>query len=166
MIHRLKHEKIQWCIDFYPFFSNATLLKIFNNLLAWSLHYSLLSKLSIVVVASKNDDEERQEQISINLTYNISESESRVFWNWPSDLKIRREKINIRFLLLLKGDSQYTSNTHCLKITQNVVFEYLNFGIFPPMFVLLKLTCLVALFDRKLQVFKNSSKWTNFSIFN
>ena len=27
---------------------------------------------------------------------------------------------------------------------------------FPPIFVLLKLTCLVTLFDRKLQVFKNS----------
>ena len=77
MIHRLKHEKIQWgCIDFYPFFSNATLLKIFNNLLAWSLHYSLLSKLSIVAV-SKNDDMRGGEQISINLTYNILGSESR-----------------------------------------------------------------------------------------
>ena len=37
---------------------------------------------------------------------------------------------------------------------------------FPPIFVLLKLTCLVTLFDRKLQVFKNSPKWTIFGIFN
>ena len=36
---------------------------------------------------------------------------------------------------------------------------------FPPIFVLLKLTCLVTLFDRKLQVFKNSSKWTIFGHF-
>ena len=90
--------------------------------------------------------------------------------------------------------------SHCLKITQNVAFEFLHFGIFhqfflnsnigtlippksfenyskcriwifefwhfPPIFVLLKLTCLVTLFDRKLQVFKNSPKWTIFGIFN
>ena len=37
---------------------------------------------------------------------------------------------------------------------------------FPSIFVLLKLTCLVTLFDRKLQVFKNSPKWTIFGIFN
>ena len=34
------------------------------------------------------------------------------------------------------------------------------------MFVLLKLTCLVTLFDRKLQVFKNSPKLTIFGIFD
>ena len=43
----------------------------------------------------------------------------------------------------------------CLKITQNVAFEFWHF---PPIFVLLQLTCLVTLFDRKLQVFKNSPK--------
>ena len=41
-----------------------------------------------------------------------------------------------------------------------------QFWHFPPIFVLLKLTCLVTLFDRKLQVFKNSPKWTIFGIFN
>ena len=41
-----------------------------------------------------------------------------------------------------------------------------KFWHFPPIFVLLKLTCLVTMFDRKLQVFKNSSKWTIFGIFN
>ena len=51
----------------------------------------------------------------------------------------------------------------CSKITQNVAFEVWHF---PPIFVLLKLTCLVTLFDRKLQVFKNSPKWTIFGIFN
>mgnify|MGYP006975815893 CR=1 FL=1 len=44
-----------------------------------------------------------------------------------------------------------------LCITQNVAFEFLTFWHFPPIFVLLKLTCLVTLFDRKLQVFKNSA---------
>ena len=40
--------------------------------------------------------------------------------------------------------------SHCLKITQNVAFECFNFGIFRTIFVLLKVTCLVTLFDRKL----------------
>ena len=41
-----------------------------------------------------------------------------------------------------------------------------DFWHFPPFFVLLKLTCLVTLFDRKLQIFKNSPKWTILCIFN
>ena len=41
-----------------------------------------------------------------------------------------------------------------------------QFWHFLPIFDLLKLTCLVTLFDRKLQVFKNSPKWTIFGIFN
>ena len=58
-----------------------------------------------------------------------------------------------------------TVKAQCLKITQNVAFEFFEFWHFPPIFVLLKLTCLVTLFDRKLQVFKNSPKWTFFGIF-
>ena len=54
-------------------------------------------------------------------------------------------------------DPPPSTPTQCLKITQNVSFEF---------FVLLKLTCLVTLFDRKLHVFKNSPKWTIFGIFN
>ena len=41
-----------------------------------------------------------------------------------------------------------------------------EFWQFPPIFVLFKLTCLVTLFDRKLQVFKSSAKWTIFAICN
>ena len=39
-----------------------------------------------------------------------------------------------------------------------------QFWHFPPIFVLLKVTCLVILFDRKLQIFKNSPKWTIFGL--
>ena len=53
-------------------------------------------------------------------------------------------------------------HAQCLKIIQNDAFEFLAFSI---NIVLLKLTCLVTLFDRKLQVFKNSLKWTFFDIF-
>ena len=41
-----------------------------------------------------------------------------------------------------------------------------QFGHFRPIFVILKLTCLVTLFDRKLQGFRTSPKLTIFGIFN
>ena len=50
-------------------------------------------------------------------------------------------------------DGQTIYTTQCLKITQSVgrigIFQFWHF---PPIFVLLKLTCLVTLFDQKLQV--------------
>ena len=52
--------------------------------------------------------------------------------------------------------------SQCLKTTQNVAFLILHFWHFPPIFVILKMTCLVTLFDRKLQVLKNSPKLTIF----
>ena len=51
-----------------------------------------------------------------------------------------------------------------MKITKNVAFEVLAFST--NFYVLIKVTCLVTLFDCKLQVFKNSPKWTIFGIFN
>ena len=42
------------------------------------------------------------------------------------------------------------------------IFQCWHFHQF---FVLLKVTCLVTLFDRKLQIFKYSPKWTIFGIF-
>ena len=60
-------------------------------------------------------------------------------------------------------------NFHKLTVFENHpkcriwVFQFWHFS---PIFVLLKLTCLVTLFDRKLQIFKNSPKWTIFGIFN
>ena len=38
-------------------------------------------------------------------------------------------------------------SSHCLKITQNIAFEFWHLS---PIFVLLKLTCLEALFDSKI----------------
>ena len=55
------------------------------------------------------------------------------------------------------GKLLFSLPARCLKITQNVPFEFWHF---PPIFILLKLTFLVTLFARKLQVFKNSPKWT------
>ena len=55
----------------------------------------------------------------------------------------------------------YTYLYHC--VWKSTKMSHLHF---PPIFVLLKLTCLVTLFDRKLQVFKNSPKWIIFVIFN
>ena len=50
----------------------------------------------------------------------------------------------------------FRHTTNCLKIVQNVAFEFFEFWHFPPIFVLFQLTCLVTLFDRKLKFFKNS----------
>ena len=55
--------------------------------------------------------------------------------------------------------------SQCLKITQNVTFEFFEYWYFSPIFVLLKLTGLVILFDCK-QVFKNSPKLTIFGVFS
>ena len=64
-----------------------------------------------------------------------------------------------------KVHTTYLSQSHCLKITQNVAFDF-SLWHFPPVFVLSKLTCLVTLFDRKLQYFKNLPKWIIFGILN
>ena len=53
-----------------------------------------------------------------------------------------------------------------MKITYNVAFEFFQFWHFPQIFVQSKVTPLVTLFDRKLQIFKNSPKWPLFGIFN
>ena len=45
--------------------------------------------------------------------------------------------------------SRFAGKEIILKITQNVAFEFWHF---PPIFVLLKLTCLVTLFNRKLLI--------------
>ena len=48
-------------------------------------------------------------------------------------------------------NTQYIS--HCLKISQKIAFGFWNFAL---IFVVIKVTCLVTLFDRKQQVFKKS----------
>ena len=64
--------------------------------------------------------------------------------------------------------SQIEPKAQCLKITQNVTFDYFQFWHFLTIFVLLKMTCLVTLFDRKLQVFQKKSLNIDhfFGIFN
>ena len=56
-------------------------------------------------------------------------------------------------------DGVYEKASHSLKNTQNVAFEFLDYQ---PIFVLLKLTCLVTLFDRKLQFCQKLTKMNNF----
>ena len=68
-----------------------------------------------------------------------------------------------------KNDDDSNSNGFLTLLEKNSLkMSHLNFSIlaFSPFFVLLKLTCLVTLFDRKLQVFKKSPKWTILGIFN
>ena len=59
-----------------------------------------------------------------------------------------------------------TFMTPKLKITLKCSMLIFKFWHFTPIFVLLKLTCLVTLFDRKFQDFENSPNWTIFGIFN
>ena len=79
-----------------------------------------------------------------------------------------KEQLNWSFL----NFSKYFPSFEWETVTLNTVFEnYSNcrifhFWHFPPIFVLLKVTCLVTLFDRKFQGFKNSPKLTIFDIFN
>ena len=56
----------------------------------------------------------------------------------------------------------------CHRVWKSPKMSHLTFSIlaFSPFFVLLKLTCLVTLFDGKLHVFKNSLTLTVFGIFN
>ena len=81
---------------------------------------------------------------------------------------------NIKFNFIATRWDFYLKNWHFLVIFWLcTVFKnhskcriwIFKFWHFPPIFVLLKLTCLVALFDRKLQIFENSSKLTIFSNF-
>ena len=61
------------------------------------------------------------------------------------------------------GHLGYSSLFENCSICRIWIFEFWHF---PPIFVLLKFTCLATLFDCKLQVFKNSPKWTILGIFN
>ena len=65
----------------------------------------------------------------------------------------------LKGIYFLIKNTLFENHSKCRKL----IFEFWHFA---PLFVLLKLTCLVTLFDRKLQVFKNSPKWTIFGIFN
>ena len=75
-----------------------------------------------------------------------------------------KQKTNLKTQFLIFGSSS-SSSTLFEKYSKCCIW-FFPFWHFPPIFVLLKLTCLVTLFDRKLQVFKNSPKWTIFGIFN
>ena len=63
---------------------------------------------------------------------------------------------------IIKKNKKQKNKAQCLKVTQNVAFEF-SILAFSTNFVLLKVTCLVTLFDRKLQVFQ---KLIIFGIFN
>ena len=52
----------------------------------------------------------------------------------------------------------------CHIVWKLLKMSHFQFWHFLPIFVLLKLTYLVTLFDQKLQVFKNLPKWTNVNV--
>ena len=92
----------------------------------------------------------------------IFSEEASLFQLWTPSFSV----MDAFFLLLLVTD-------YC-KVGSDTLFENhskcriwsFEFWHFPPIFVLLKLTCLITLFDLKLQIFKNSPKWTIIGMFN
>ena len=87
-----------------------------------------------------------------------------------TNIKIRADFTNCAHICF---DNQLTfcqivlaSNLH--NVWKLLKVSHLNFSIlaFTTNFVLLKVICLVTLFDSKFQVFKKSPKWTIFRIFN
>ena len=74
--------------------------------------------------------------------------------------KYHKMAFSIYFLFLSLAKHTLLDNYSKCRIW---IFEFWHF---PLVFVLLKLTILVTLFDHKLQVSKNSPKWTIFGIFN
>ena len=68
-------------------------------------------------------------------------------------------------ILMYKNRTSFTIKHTVWKLLKmsHLIFLILAFS---PIFVLFKLTCLVTLFDRKLQVFKKLPKLTIFGIFN
>ena len=84
------------------------------------------------------------------------------FWSLHFGQKILQNSKYLNWIFRAKN--QLKCVPQCLKITQIVILEFFNFGIFHQF--LSNLTCLVTLFDRKFQFFKNSPNWTIFGIFN
>ena len=73
------------------------------------------------------------------------------------------------FSLTVRGEKLSKSNLIQHTLFQNYskcLIWIFGFWHFPPTFVPLKLTCLVTLFDRKLQFFKNSPNCSIFGILN
>ena len=97
------------------------------------------------------------------------------YFTSSSSLLVQQSSSIIFFILLtlillwIKIHSNHFLNLLCITLFKNYskcrIWSF-EFWHFPPIFVLLKLTCLVTLFDRKLRVFKNSPKWTIFGNFN
>ena len=105
-----------------------------------------------------------------NLPLNSSMSET--FLHHKSNLMKKMDGAKSSHFNGYQAVYNYLCNNMQLK-PPHIVYKLLKmshliflFWHFPPIFVLLKLTCLITLFDRKLQVFKNSPKWTIFGIFN
>ena len=94
-----------------------------------------------------------------------------IFQLCPQDLSLDGKKRGSEFMnfgsLILGNPSNFEGSKNGFLQSFVTKCRILIFQLwhFPPIFVLLKLTCLVTVFERKLQVFKNSPKWSIFGIF-
>ena len=90
-------------------------------------------------------------------------------WKTTSSVWLKKCSVTIGSIIHINViPTIFNLQKHFFKIQDQMhsVWKSPKMSHFPPIFVLLKLTCLVTLFDCKLQVFKNSPKWTIFGIFN
>ena len=115
-----------------------------NNLLHASLPYTLLCKRK--TINSQHGDYVEIKLSLVILQKKVDHLGGFFSQNGPWYHKIVSEK-KFQHLTLFDNYSKY----------RIWIFEFWHF---PSIFVQLKLTCLVTLFDRKLQVFKNSPKCT------
>ena len=78
---------------------------------------------------------------------------------------LRGQHVKIQFFLAFQKDFTCCWSGTVFENYSKCLIWILTFWRFSTIFVLLKVTCLVSLFDRKLQLFKNSPKSTIFGIF-
>ena len=84
-------------------------------------------------------------------------------WNWRCLIKEAFGSLDFKIETSVKFKHLLNHNVWKLLKMSHLDFEFWHFS---PIFVLLKLTCLVTLFDRKLQIFKNSPKLAIFGNLN
>ena len=87
------------------------------------LEAQVAAEKTILVVEKRDDRMSRGEELTKHMSQSIYENLCCVTLFF-----IIFQSGSLKNPSFLKGEA--TASTHCLKITQNVAFEFLNFGIF------------------------------------
>ena len=98
----------------------------------------------------------KEQECGIRILYNNYKIMMNIRWPF---VNVHCQKLNLSCVLFsppIPIPYYPSKNKKCLKIIQNVSFEFFNYGIFHQF---LSCLLLVTLFDRKLQILKNSPNW-------